>query len=117
MNNLKDILGNSNKDIDNQKLMDYLSGKLSDEEQHEMERLMQESEMNNDALEGLQEVKNKASIDLIAFDLNNKLKQQLNLKNNRRNKRKVTNFNLTVMAIILILLLCILGYVVIKMYQ
>jgi ABC-type bacteriocin/lantibiotic exporter with double-glycine peptidase domain len=117
MDNLKDILGNSNKDIDNQKLMDYLSGKLSDAEQHEMERQMEESDMNSDALEGLQEVKHTVNLDLVTYDLNRKLKQQLQKKNDRKSKRKITGFNLTVIAIITILILCILGYVVIKMYN
>ncbi len=35
---LLNILSNSNKDIDNQKLMDYLSDKLSAEEKHEFEK-------------------------------------------------------------------------------
>ena len=40
---LLNILSNSNKDIDNQQLMDYLSGKLSDEQMHEIERSMADS--------------------------------------------------------------------------
>jgi ferric-dicitrate binding protein FerR (iron transport regulator) len=115
MDNLKDILNNSNKDIDNQKLMDYLAGKLNDAEQHEMEMLLQESEMNDDALEGLQEVKNKTSLDLVQYELNRKLKQQLQLKTSRREKRKITNFGLTVTVIIAILILCVLAFMVIKM--
>jgi ABC-type bacteriocin/lantibiotic exporter with double-glycine peptidase domain len=115
MDNLENILNNSNKDIDNQKLMDYLAGKLNDAEQHEMEMLLQESEMNSDALEGLQEVKNKASLDLVQYELNKKLKQQLQLKTNRKDKRKITNFSLTVIAIVTILILCILAFIVIKM--
>lgn len=119
MSDFDNILGNSGneKEIDSRKLMDYLNGRLSDEEQHEMERLMEDSEMNSDALEGLQGMGNKAGLELVAFDLNNRLKQQLQQKNTRRNKRKVTNFNLTVIAIVLILLLCVLGYVVIRMYN
>ncbi|RYF92720.1 MAG: hypothetical protein EOO00_06990, partial [Chitinophagaceae bacterium] len=35
------ILSDSNKEIDNQKLMDYLSGKLSGEQKHEVEKWMQ----------------------------------------------------------------------------
>ena len=37
---LLNILSNSNKDIDNQKLMDYISGKLSGKEKHEVEQWM-----------------------------------------------------------------------------
>lgn len=119
MSDINNILGSNDpgKEIDSQRLMDYLSGKLSDEEQHEMERLMEDSEMENDALEGLQGADNKG-LELVTFDLNRKLKQQLQLKgNNRRGKRKITNFNLTVIAIVLILLLCALGYFIIRMYN
>ena len=37
---LLNILSDSNKDIDNQKLMDYISGKLSAEQKHEVEKWM-----------------------------------------------------------------------------
>ena len=36
-NDLLNILSNSNKDIDNQKLMDYVAGKLTEQEKHEVE--------------------------------------------------------------------------------
>ena len=54
---LLNILSNSNKDIDNQKLMDYLSGKLSAGEKHDFEKTLVDSEMMNDAVEGLQKIK------------------------------------------------------------
>lgn len=119
MSDIDNILGQSGneEEIDSRKLMDYLNGRLSDEEQHEMERRMADSEMASDALEGLQGMGNKSSLELVAFDLNNRLKQQLQLKNDRRKKRKITSFNLTVITIVLILLLCVLGYVVIRMYN
>ena len=59
---LLNILSNSNKDIDNQKLMDYLSDKLSQEEKHEFEKSMVDSEMLNDAIEGLEKFKNKKDV-------------------------------------------------------
>ena len=37
---LLNILSHSNKDIDNQKLMDYLSGKLSEKERQEVEQMV-----------------------------------------------------------------------------
>jgi len=58
-NDLLNILSNSNKDIDNQQLMDYLSGHLSPEQLHEVERSMADSEFMNDAVEGLQNIPNK----------------------------------------------------------
>jgi ABC-type bacteriocin/lantibiotic exporter with double-glycine peptidase domain len=117
MSNLKDILANSNKEIDNQKLMDYLSGKLSHAEQQEIEEQMAASDLYNDAMEGLQSVDNKKSLELIQYELSKKLKQQLALKNNKRAKRRIPNFQLTIIAIVLIIVLCILAYVVIKMNE
>ena len=61
-NDLKDILSNSNKDIDNQQLMDYMAGKLSVEDTHAVEKLMAENDFINDAIEGLQAVGNKKEI-------------------------------------------------------
>jgi hypothetical protein len=44
-----DILSQSNKDPDNQMLMDYLSGKLSGEERQEVEKLISGNPFMNDA--------------------------------------------------------------------
>ncbi|MEJ7673526.1 MAG: hypothetical protein WKF59_12665 [Chitinophagaceae bacterium] len=77
---LIDILSNSNKDIDNQKLMNYLSGKLSAEEKHEVEKQMADSDFMNDAVEGLDEVKNKKELAFFVEQLNSELHKQLEKK-------------------------------------
>ena len=71
------ILSNSNKDIDNQKLMDYIAGKLSAEEKHEVEKWMADSQFMNDAVEGLESVKNKARITDMVEQLNHDLLKQI----------------------------------------
>ena len=53
-NDLLNILSNSNKDIDNQKLMDYISGKLSGSEKHQVEQWMIDNNFESEAMEGLQ---------------------------------------------------------------
>src|SRR5450759_3761972 len=73
------ILYNSNKDIDNQKLMDYLSAKLSAEEKHEIEKQMADSDFVNDAVEGLEDVKNKKDLSFFVEQLNADLHKQLSL--------------------------------------
>ena len=80
---LLNILSNSNKDIDNQKLMDYLSDKLSPKEKHEFEEKMADSEMLNDVVEGLEKLKNKKDISTLVEQLNTNLKKQL-----RKRKKK-----------------------------
>ena len=56
---LLNILSNSSKDIDNQQLMDYLAGKLSEEDKHAVEMKLADNDFMNDAVEGLEEVKDK----------------------------------------------------------
>ncbi len=113
---LIDILSNSNKDIDNQKLMNYLSGKLSAEEKHEVEKQMADSEFMNDALEGLDEVKNKKQLDLYVQQLNSELHKQLEKKKKRKIKRSFKEQPWLYLAIILLLLLSIISFIVIKKY-
>ena len=61
-NDLKDILSNSNKDIDNQQLLAYLSDQLSKSNMHEVEKTMAEDAFMNDAIEGLQQIDSKKNI-------------------------------------------------------
>ncbi len=113
---LLNILSNSNKDIDNQKLMDYLSGKLSADEKHEVEKQMADSDFMNDAVEGLEDVKNKKELTFFVEQLNSDLQKQLEKKKKRKNKRALKDQPWLYLAIILLLLLSIISYIVIKKY-
>lgn len=113
---LIDILSNSNKDIDNQKLMNYLSGKLSAEEKHEVEKQMADSDFLNDAVEGLDEVKNKKELAFFVEQLNSELHKQLEKKKKRKLKRSLKEQPWLYLAIILLLLLSIISFIVIKKY-
>lgn len=107
------ILSDSNKDIDNQKLMDYLSGHLSTTELHEVEKYMANSAFVNDAMEGLMEVRNKRDISLLVEQLNKDLGKKLQQKKNLKEKRKLKEHPWIYFAIVLILLLAILSWFVI----
>jgi anti-sigma factor RsiW len=111
---LKNILSNNNKDIDNKKLMDYLSGKLSAEEKHEMEKQMADSDFVNDAVEGLEEVKNKKDLSLFVEQLNTNLHKQLDKKKKRKQKRALKDQPWLYLAIIILLLLTVICFIVIK---
>ena len=111
---LLNILANSNKDIDNQKLMDYLSGKLYAEERHEMEKQMVDSDLVNDAVEGLQDFKNKKDITTFVDQLNSDLHKQLEKKKLRKQKHRLKEQPWLYLAIILILLIIIICFIVIK---
>ncbi|CAN5151619.1 hypothetical protein BH09BAC2_BH09BAC2_17200 [soil metagenome] len=111
---LKDILSNSNKDIDNQKLMDYLSNKLSQEDRHEFEKQMADSEFVNDAVEGLEAMQDKNSAMHLAEKLNADLHKQLSKKKTKRNKLKLKDQPWVYYAVILILFLLIVSYLLIR---
>lgn len=115
---LLNILTNSNKDIDNQKLMDYLSGKLSKQEEHEIEKEMAGSEMVNDAVEGLKAMQDQQAIQSYVEQLNKNLHKQLQQKKARRQKRKLKDEPYIYLAIVLVLALIVIAYYVLhKMYN
>ena len=113
-NDLKDILSNSNKDIDNQQLMDYLSQQLSQAKGHDIEKSMADDPFINDAVEGLQHFKPPKDLLVCVEQLNNDLKKQIAKNKRRKEKRRLKDQPYTYFAIILILLLLIICYAVLK---
>lgn len=110
---LLNILSNSNKDIDNQKLMNYLSGKLSAGEKHDFEKTLVDSEMMNDAVEGLEKLKNK-NVSALVEQLNSNLNKQLEKKKSKKLKRQIKDLPWLYLSIILILLIILISFLVIK---
>ena len=110
---LLNILSNSNKDIDNQKLMDYLSGKLSADEKHDFEKSLIDSEMMNDAVEGLEKLKN-TDVSAVVRQLNKNLHKQLNKKRSKKIKRGIKDLPWLYFTIILVLIIILIGFIVIK---
>jgi t-SNARE complex subunit (syntaxin) len=113
---LKDILNNSNKDIDNQKLMDYLSKQLSNQDSHELEKMMADDEFMNDAIEGLAEFDNVKKLPLSVEQLNRNLHKLLNKKTTRKEKRKIKDNPWLYFTIIFLLLLVVVCFVLVRMY-
>jgi anti-sigma factor RsiW len=113
-NDLLNILSNSNKDIDNQQLMDYLSGHLSPEQLHEVERSMADSEFMNDAVEGLQHITDKKDLQVYVDELNAAMQKSLQKKKLRRQKRRLKDEPWGVVAVVLVILLCIIAYIVVR---
>lgn len=114
---LLNILSNSNKDIDNQKLMDYLAGKLSETEKNEVERWMADNEFAEEAMEGLEQFSSKKDLSGYVDQLNKELNQYIKKKKHRRERRKLQEQPWTYLAIFLVLVLAVLAYIVIKKMQ
>ena len=113
---LKDILSNLNPDMDQELLMQYLQGKLSATQQHEVEKQMLKDEFDADALEGLAGIRDKKNINLLVEQLNRELRK----RTIKKKKNKLQELNIPpwiIISLIIILALIILSYVIIFMYM
>lgn len=111
--NLKDILSNLSTDIDQETLLLYLQGKLSPEKKHEVEKMLLDSEFADDAMEGLETIKDKQQISFMVDALNRDLKKRTEKKKQRKEKMKLKDQPWIYIAILILLLLIVLSYFVI----
>ncbi len=111
--NLKDILSHLSTDIDQETLLLYLQDKLSDDKKHEVEAKLLDNEFANDAMEGLQEFKDKQRIALMVETLNRDLRKKTEKKKLRREKMRLKDQPWLYISILIVILLIIISYVVI----
>ena len=111
--NLKDILSHLSTDIDQETLLLYLQDKLSDEKKHEVEKKLLDNEFANDAMEGLQEFKDKQRVAYIVDMLNRDLKKKTEKKKQRRQKMQLKDQSWLYISLIIIILLIIISYILV----
>ncbi len=110
--NLKDILSHLNPGIDQETLLLYLQGKLSAEQQHEVEKQMLIDDFEADAMEGLSAISDKQKIQLLVDQLNYDLKKKTAAR--KKKKKKILHIEPWILiTIIAILLIVIISYFVI----
>jgi anti-sigma factor RsiW len=98
--------------VSEQQLLDYINGKLSAEQQHEIEMRLAEHEMLSDAEEGLAMVKDKHEIDSVTAHLNASLTEQLK-KRRKRKRRELPQQGLLIATTFIILVLIVIAFMVI----
>lgn len=99
--------------ISEQQLIDYLQGKLSEKEKHEVEKLMAETEFTMDALEGLEQFEDIEALPAKVDQLNQHLYFHLKKKKGRKKRKHFNELKWIILAIIILLMLVALGYLVI----
>jgi hypothetical protein len=114
-NDLLNILTGNNNDFDNQKLIDYINGDLPDAEKHEVEKWMADNQIANEGVEGLQHIREKKNLSLYVEQLNKHLQEQLKKKKGHRLKTKLKEYPLIYISVVLILLLCVIGFYILRM--
>lgn len=111
---LKDILGKESPGkLPEEKLMAYLEGKLSADEQHEVEQFLAQESFESEAIEGLKSMQPadaKSAVDRLNHDLR---KQLLSHRSKRR--RQIKDNPWALLAVALTLLFIILAYFVIRL--
>lgn len=93
------------------RIMAYLEGKLSLEEQREVEAWLNEEGMESDAIEGLQQLET-SDVRQSAQRINHQLRR--NIGSRKKKRREPQSNSTTIVAIGIILLLAIVAWVVIK---
>ncbi len=95
-----------------EQLMNYLQGNLSDAEWKMVQKQIGDDAFVKDAVDGLQQFSSNKKLDDYVRSLNQNLHQQLAIKKQKQDKRKLIHPSWIVMATVIVLLLCVLAYVV-----
>jgi anti-sigma factor RsiW len=104
--------GSGKSKLSEEKLMAYFEGKLSPEEQHEVEQWLADESMEADALEGMGLLR-PADVRPAVDRLQHKLRKQLLGK--KRARKTLKTDQVTWLAIGIILFLIVVGYLVIRL--
>ena len=116
MEDFGNILLNDDE-LNEEQLKQYLSGDISGDALHSVEKQMADSDFVSDAVEGLQAFSSSKNLDDYVKHLNKNLHQQLESKKQRKEKRKIRNESWIIIAVITILLLCVVAFIIIKMQR
>ncbi len=108
----KDILSPDEEKLTDEDLLRYLHDDLSEEEKKLFEQKATGA-FESDALNGLQQIKDKDTLRRHVYQLNKKLPQLLRNKNKQLEKKRQKDFQWIILTIIILLFICIMSYVII----
>lgn len=114
MSDIKNILSKGPEPSE-EALKKYLEGTATPEERFAVENKMADEAFMNDAVEGLQNFKSQQLARDYVKDINKQIQKQTSRKKRRRIRRQMEDQNWTLISILLILILCLLGYLVIHL--
>ncbi|MBS1927365.1 MAG: hypothetical protein IT254_00390 [Chitinophagaceae bacterium] len=96
-------------------LKKYLSNQLPEEERHKLELAMLNDPLLAEAMEGLEAIPPN-NIHNAVNRINLDFQKAIAKRKGKKRKRKIAEQPITILAIILILLLCVIAYIVIRKF-
>ena len=105
---------NADDELNEEELLNYVSGKSDEEEIYAVEKTMAGSSFVTDGVEGLQKFSSAQKINAYIQQINEDLQHKLSDKKSRK-KRSVNIQSWQIIALVIIVLLCLLTYAIIEM--
>src|SRR4029078_9422863 len=99
--------------MDRLALLVYVKNKLTAEKKHEVEKKMLENDFAEDAVEGLQGIKDKPQISYMVELRNRYMKKKLERKKQQREKMRIKDQPWLYISLIIIILLIVIAYIAI----
>jgi hypothetical protein len=116
MSDFNNILNHGAEPSD-ESLKRYLEGTASEEERFIIEHQMNDEAFINDAVEGLQQFKDPQVMQDLVNKINKNLLKHTVKKKRKKLKHRIEDQKWAMLSIIIIIILCILGYFVIHLTQ
>jgi hypothetical protein len=107
---------NADDELNEDELINYIKKKSSAGEEHKVEEKMADSPFVNDAVDGLQNFSSTEKMHTYVQQINDDLHKHLHTRKFRR-KKTISNLSWEIIAVIIVILLCILGYVILDMIR
>ncbi len=117
MTDLKDILFDNEEQLNEEELKNYVEDNLPENDKRAFEKKMENSGFVNDAVDGLKAFKNNQNLVGYVNQLNKNLEKHLLSKKQGKEKRKIKNLSWILLSALIILLICIIGYISIHFYK
>ena len=105
---------NVDDELNEEQLMNYINGKLTEEEANAFEKKMAGSAFINDGVEGLQQFSSPEKIELFTRQINDNLRKKTAARKQKM-KRSFKGLSWELMAIIAVIILALIGYAVIQL--
>ena len=107
---------NADDELNEEQLINYVKGKLTDEEANAFAKKMAGSSFLNDGVEGLQQFSSTDKLNAYVQQVNNSLHQRLEDKK-RKYKTGFKGLSWEIVVVIAVILLCILGYAIVELVR